>query len=128
MLTSLSVSPILLLSSSRSVVVYLTTTATAVPMIPAAIRVISFGMEINTIVMVNTFLKTRLKGSICRLVGDSSVPRCAPVESPDCMTPIAFPSATAVTATQPAVLSSICQFGEFCRVDSDCVSGMIESC
>ena len=61
MLTSLSVSPILLLSSSRSVVVYLTTTAAAVPMIPAAIRVISFGMEINAFVMVNTFFENTIK-------------------------------------------------------------------
>ena len=44
------------------------------------------------------------------------------------MNPIAFPLATAVSAIQPAVLSDICQFGGFCRVDSDCVAGMTERC
>lgn len=40
------------------------------------------------------------------------------------MNPIAFPASTAVPAIQPAVVSDICQFGGFCRVDSDCVAGM----
>lgn len=64
------------------------------------------------------------EGSICRSVDESSVLRCAPVDSPSCMNPIAFPASTAVPAIQPAVVSDICQFGGFCRVDSDCVAGM----
>jgi hypothetical protein len=63
-------------------------------------------------------------GSVCSaLEGGSGV--CKPLQAPQCLQPLAFNTrSNALRLASPA--TSICLFGGFCRVSSDCVMGTID--